>query len=235
MTTPTVETALDHAVVLVEDLAAAASGFEAAGFTVTPETLHSPEMGTANRCIMLAATYIELLTIVRPTERNAGWRELLAGGPGLKGLALRSHDIDATGDRLLAQRVPAGPALSFSRETEGGVLRFSVIRIERAATPGLQVLVCRHHTPELLWMPQWCTHGNGATALASLAVPCPDPAATAPVIEAAGTDTGTSATVTLGKDDGAPGRIAIRRAGPGGAREIDLTKTCGIVLELIPS
>lgn len=232
---PRVNTALDHAVVLVEDLAAAARDIEAAGFTVTPETLHSPEMGTANRCVMLDSTYIELLTVVRPTERNAGWRDLLSAGPGLKGLALKSADLDATRDRLLARHVPAGPALSFSRETEGGVLRFSVIRIERAATPGLQVLICRHHTPDLMWTPRWCTHGNAATELSGLTVPCPDPAATAAIVEAAGTDGGTVTAITLAREDEAPGRVAVRLAGPAAAREIDLTGSCGIVLELIPS
>ena len=43
---------LDHIVVTVRDLAAAAAQWKRLGFTVSPRGLHSPQMGTANHTIM---------------------------------------------------------------------------------------------------------------------------------------------------------------------------------------
>lgn len=228
----TVRAALDHAVVLVADLAAAAAGFEAAGFTVTPEARHSPEMGTANRCVMLATTYVELLAVVAPTERNAGWRELLAGGPGLKGLAFRSGDIQATARRLLEHGVEAGPPLRFGRAVEGGTLGFSIVRVDRAGSPGLQMFACQHHTPGLLWTPDAVRHPNGARELSGLTAPCPDPAAAATVADAIDSGEGSQTVIGFSAEGGA-GRISIRTKG--NALSADLSASCGILLELAPA
>lgn len=224
-----VRAALDHAVVLVADLAGAAEGFEAAGFTVTPEARHSPEMGTANRCVMLATTYVELLAVVAPTERNAGWRELLAGGPGLKGLAFRSGDIEATARRLAEHGVAAGPPLRFGRAVEGGKLGFSIVRVDGTASPGLQMFACQHHTPGLLWTPDAMRHPNGARELDGLTVPCTKPAAASRVAAAIGCGEGGLTSIGFASGTGS-GRISIRTDGT--ALSADLSASCGIVLEL---
>jgi hypothetical protein len=51
--------AIDHAVIAIRDLDAAAESFSALGFTLTPRGYHS--IGSQNHCIMFARTYIELL------------------------------------------------------------------------------------------------------------------------------------------------------------------------------
>ncbi len=111
---------LDHVVLLTGNLERVADLFTGLGFTVTPRTEHSPAMGTANRCVMLGSTYIEILTVVRNTERSAGWRDLLAQGGGLRGLALRTGDAVAACDVLNAAGLDAGEVLSFAREDETG-------------------------------------------------------------------------------------------------------------------
>jgi hypothetical protein len=234
MSARTLSAALDHVVVLVEDLDAAADSFGALGFIVTQTAQHSPEMGTANRCIMLATTYIELLKIVRPTERNAGWRALLTGGPGLRGLALRSDDVEATAARLAQRGLLAGPPLSFSRVTGNGTLEFSVVRASGTADSGLQLFACQHRTSHLLWTPQKTVHTNGAADLAKLTVPCRDCALAASAVEEMDTGSGRRTLITL-TDTASPGRIAVNVAGKGAtgpARSFDLTGTCGLVLEL---
>lgn len=162
---------VDHVVVLVPDLEAAGSAFEAVGFHVTPQTRHSPAMGTANRCVMLDGSYIEVMGIVAETPANATWRSLLAAGAGIRGLALRSTDIEASARDLAACGIAAQPVRHFSRMTEDGELRFSITRIEPEATPGLQCLVCQHHTAELLWRPETMIHGNGVSSLAAVVLP----------------------------------------------------------------
>ncbi len=62
---------IDHVIILASDLAQAGKAFENIGFSVTPIAKHSAVMGTANRCVMLDGSYIEILAIVEPTEANA--------------------------------------------------------------------------------------------------------------------------------------------------------------------
>ena len=220
--------ALDHLVILVEDLDAVSGAFAREGFTVTPRTEHSAEMGTANRCVMLEGVYLELLAIIRPTERNSGWRELLASGGGVRGIALRSSDLADTARRLEAHHVPASPVLSFSRQADEATLRFSVIRVDRTATPGMQLLACQHHTPELLWRPEWCRHGNGTRALRHASIPAADPTGTATLLSLFPATAATECEVELTPTEGPAtlGLISDSR------RDIDLAGLCGLRLEL---
>ncbi|MCO5733419.1 VOC family protein [Rhizobium sp. SSA_523] len=162
---------IDHIVVLVQDLGAAGHAFEAAGFHVTPETRHSAAMGTANRCVMLQGSYIEIMGIVAETAANATWCALLSEGSGIRGFALRSSDIDASAQELASLDIPAEPVRHFSRMTDDGELRFSITRIDPVRTPGLQCLLCQHHTAELLWRPDTMKHINGASSLVSVTLP----------------------------------------------------------------
>lgn len=162
---------LDHVVLMVHDLAAAGAAFEAAGFSVTPETRHSAEMGTANRCIMLHGTYVELMGIVAETPANAAWRALLGLGAGVRGIALRSDDIEAVAAAIGGQGIRAAPVRRFSRATADGELKFSVVRIDPAETPGVQCLNCQHHTADLVWRPHAMRHANGASRLMEVAFP----------------------------------------------------------------
>ena len=70
---------LDHVVVSVRDLDAAAKAWRALGFTVSPRGTHSPHMGSANYTIMFGEDYMELLGVLTPTEHNAAMREWLEG------------------------------------------------------------------------------------------------------------------------------------------------------------
>src|SRR2546423_12105576 len=56
--------AIDHAVVAVRDLEAAAAGFRQIGFTLTPRGGHS--IGSHNHPITFGANYIELLPAPQP-------------------------------------------------------------------------------------------------------------------------------------------------------------------------
>lgn len=207
---------VDHVILPVTDLAAAGDAFASAGFIVTPETRHSEAMGTANRCIMLDGCYIELLAVIAETPANRPWRRLLRDGPGLGGIALASRDIETTAADLAARAIRAEPVRHFSRTTDAGELRFSIIRIDPAETPGLQCLVCRHHTPDLLWRPDLLAHPNGATMLRQIALP-----------EAEALD-------RFAGDPGIPvvsGAARLTLSGPHVAVH-DLRSVCGLVVEI---
>ncbi|MFD2237934.1 VOC family protein [Aureimonas populi] len=162
---------VDHLVALVPSLERARAAFAESGFTLTPTACHSEAMGTANSCIMLPGAYVELMGIVAPTPANEGWRTLLRAGPGLRGIALRSGDVARTAAMLARRGIDAEPARTFSRPMAEGELRFSVIRLPRASTPGLQCLFCQHHTPALVWTQGAMAHANGASRILSAAFP----------------------------------------------------------------
>lgn len=211
---------IDHVVVLVPDLDAAGTAFEAAGFHVTPKAQHSPAMGTANRCIMLQGSYVELLGIDTETPANATWRALLASGSGIRGIALRSGDIEASAAQLEALGIPAEAVRHFSRQTEAGELRFSITRIDPQATPGLQCLVCQHHTADLLWIPDAMRHENGASRMRSVALP------QAEIFERFPRD-GTAFGIDLVRGSG---RLMLSGSL---ARSFDLRDICGVEIEVI--
>ncbi|WP_018897716.1 VOC family protein [Rhizobium sp. 2MFCol3.1] len=211
---------VDHVVILVADLDAAGAAFEAAGFHVTRKTLHSAAMGTANRCVMLDGSYIEIMGMVAETIANATWRKVLSDGAGIRGLALRSTDIEASAQALARHAIPAEPVRHFSRMTEDGELRFSITRIDPAATPGLQCLVCQHHTAELLWLPQTLVHANGAARLASITLP-----QAGSLSALADEETASSTAIETGS-----ARLILSGVS---AQYHDLRESCGIELEIV--
>jgi len=104
---------IDHLVVPVPDLAAAAAAYERLGLTLTPRTDHQ-DMGTANRAAFIGSspanfTYIELLVI---TDRQlvagsprAHYLEAVGRGGALSSIAFGTRDMGGLVDRLGATRM----------------------------------------------------------------------------------------------------------------------------------
>ncbi|MCL6609565.1 MAG: VOC family protein [Geminicoccaceae bacterium] len=165
---------LDHAVILAGDLDAAEQRFRALGFRPTPRGYHSTHMGTANATVVMPdrRTYVELLGIVAPTPANAAQRARLARRPGLHGLAFATADAHATAAELEAAGLGEGGAVDFARAVELADgprdARFTVARMREDALPGAWCFLCRHHTRELVWRPDYLDQPNGARALAEV-------------------------------------------------------------------
>jgi 4-hydroxyphenylpyruvate dioxygenase-like putative hemolysin len=155
---------IDHAVIAVRDLDAAAASFAALGFTLTPRGRHS--IGSQNHCIMLGTTYIELL--VAPVAHP--WLDYYrAFGEGLAAIALSTDDADATYAEL--KENGAHPPMDLSRPVEGGVAKFRLVQI--GGSP--QIFFVQHLTRELVWRPQWQKHANGARELVDAALSAKKP------------------------------------------------------------
>jgi 4-hydroxyphenylpyruvate dioxygenase-like putative hemolysin len=158
------QSAIDHAVIAVRDLDAAATGFKKLGFTLTPRGHHS--IGSHNHCIMLGTTYIELL--VAPVAHP--WLDYYrAFGEGLAAIALSTDDADATYAQLKGKG--ARPPMDLSRPAEGGVAKFRLVQIEGSP----QVFFVQHLTRELVWRPEWQSHANGARELVDAALSAKKP------------------------------------------------------------
>lgn len=177
---------LDHVVVVVRDLDAAALGWHKLGFTISPRGLHSAHMGTANYTLMLGEDYLELMGVVAPTERNAPTRALLAKREGIERAAFTTLDAEAGVAALRARGLDKalGPddfsrpvALADGRQTDAVFRTFQWPIDERPG--GLRIFACQHFTRAAVWLPELTTHANGAHRIDHLALLSADPAAAA--------------------------------------------------------
>lgn len=174
-------TGIDHVFVLTPDLDKAAADWAGLGFTVTPRGLHSAHKGTANHTMMLAEDYIELLGILAPTPLNDAQRARLAAGQGLHAIACRIDDAAAAVAALGALGIAAGPVGDFERPVDlpggaTGVAAFSTAPFADAEVPQGIVFMCQHRTRPTVWVPEWMSHANGATAIAAVVAVTDDPA-----------------------------------------------------------
>lgn len=179
---------LDHIVVAVRDLAAAAKGWENLGFIVTPENHHP--WGTSNRLVQLDGFFIELLAVSQPDlieEAGAGAfsfgafnRDVLAGREGASMLVAESvspeedrEDFDALG---LATYEP----FSFERvatfqDGSTGRVAFDLTFLTDPLLPGLAFFTCRNRYPETFWKAEFQAHSNGAVCLKAVYFVAEDP------------------------------------------------------------
>jgi glyoxalase-like protein len=177
---PTID-GLDHVVIAVRDLQAAAGAWADLGFTVSPRGLHSPHMGSGNHTIMFGEDYVELLGVVTPQPHNEPMRRFLEEREGLERCAFTTRDA-AAGVAALRERGLAGVGpLEFGRpvplpgggETEA---RFSVFQWPEAEAPGgVRIFACQHHTRDAVWVPELQRHANGVSAIRRVLVADPEP------------------------------------------------------------
>ncbi|HYM31148.1 MAG TPA: VOC family protein [Candidatus Cybelea sp.] len=175
---------IDHCVIGVRDLDASAERYRRLGFNLTPRGTHSAYMGTGNYCIMFQRDYVELLGVLTPTEANAGRVTALErDGEGLREMALAGASADAAFDAFAKAKLSPLPAIEFSRPVkvaEGTKdAKFRVVRLPFEKLPGLNLFMCQHYTRELVWLPAYQRHTNGALGIAGLLIASPEPKAAA--------------------------------------------------------
>lgn len=173
---------LDHVVVAVRDLDAAAAAWRELGFTISPRGTHSPHMGSGNYTIMFGEDYLELLGVLSPTEHNAPMREWLEEREGLERAAFTATDAAAGVAELQARGIAALGPVAFGRPVEmpdgsTSEARFNVMRWPVGLRPGgLRIFACQHLTRGTVWIPELQSHANGAQRILRLEMLCADPA-----------------------------------------------------------
>jgi hypothetical protein len=163
---------LDHVVLAVHDLDAAAATFARMGFTVTPRGFHS--LGTQNHCVMLGSDYLELLAVPKRVHESMRYfADFLGTGEGLAAIALRGRSADRVYTEWLWAGLSPTRVIDLARPVAlpDGTreARFRLTQLAAEATPGTRLFACQHLTPELIWRSEWRTHANGATAIAGVA------------------------------------------------------------------
>ncbi|NJN15565.1 MAG: VOC family protein [Oscillochloris sp.] len=160
--------ALDHIVILVDDLAAATADYAQLGFKVVPGGTHT-DGATHNALVSFAdGSYLELLAFLRPAENHGWWRHT-AAGEGLIDFALLpgaiGEDVSNARERGLAIK---GPFDGGRARPDGVELKWQTARAERQELPFL----CGDVTPRELRVPgedTW-THPNGVRGIAGVTV-----------------------------------------------------------------
>jgi hypothetical protein len=124
---------LDHVVVAVSDLAAAAADFEARYGLPSVEGGRHPGWGTANRIVPLGDAYLELIAVVDESEAAlSSFGRGVAGAVADRsqrflGWAVRTNELDGVAERLGLE------VQAKSRDRpDGSVLRWRLAGVEQA-------------------------------------------------------------------------------------------------------
>jgi Glyoxalase-like domain len=95
---------LDHVLIAVDDLAAAAEEVEQRLGLASLEGGRHPGWGTANRIVPLGTSYLEIVAVLDRAEAETNvfgrWVAAASPGPRLLGWAVRPDDLDAAASRL---------------------------------------------------------------------------------------------------------------------------------------
>ena len=156
---------IDHLVIAVIDLEAAADSFERAGYLVTPPADHP--FGTTNRLVVFRAAYIELIAVSRPELlpgtgfAAAVARRLEEDRPGLTHIALRTSDPAGDAARHDAE------VFEFSRPAPAldGSWRTASFTLVLPPPTDPMLFFCWHNEPGAVWHPAHLAHPNGAQEL----------------------------------------------------------------------
>lgn len=166
---------LDHVVVAVHDLDAAADKWRSLGFTLSPRGTHSAHVGTGNYTIVLDLDYVELLGVLQDTDLNEPSRAFLQRhGDGIERAALTTGDAATGVAALRALGIEAKGPVELSRPVElpeggDGEASFSVfLWPDDAAVADLRIFACQHHTRGMVWTPALQSHANTAFGIARL-------------------------------------------------------------------
>lgn len=137
--------AVDHVIVVVHDLMAAARRYyEQTGLASVVGGLH-PGHGTGNRIVPLGDSYIELMAVVDGDEAAASplgsWveRRLVNVGEAPAALCLRTDDVEGT-----ARRTGHTPLPMSRTRPDGVVLEWHLVALDAALTEGLPFFIRWH-------------------------------------------------------------------------------------------
>lgn len=186
---------IDHVVLAVRDLDAAAAIYERLGFTLTPRAAHEDRMGTSNRLAQFAGrNFIEILEVDRPDKltphdfaKTPAFfsfgdhnKTQLATREGLSMLVFASDDARADAARFEAAGVPTYQVFDFERQArlpdgQSVTVSFSLTFATSSDMPDLAFFVCQNRAQEYFWKPQFQSHDNGAQVISAVYIGSAEP------------------------------------------------------------
>jgi hypothetical protein len=172
---------IDHPVVAVRTHGAVLERYRAIGFSPSPVSYHP--WGTVLSLMMFRDNFIELIGVDDPSKfgtnavgdfcygRNVG--RFLDRGEGLGLVALHSKDADVDHQRLTERGLESQGRIDFRRAMKkaDGTPDTAVVSLGlflNPDQPDVSQFICHQHRPELIWVPEWQNHPNGANAVAGV-------------------------------------------------------------------
>jgi catechol 2,3-dioxygenase-like lactoylglutathione lyase family enzyme len=164
---------VDHIVIAVPELDAAAKAYRALGFTVVPGGRHP--VGTHNALIAFEdGSYIELIAFYDPNPRHKWWEPLRRGG-GLVDFCMQTDALMADTRALRAAGVAIDDPSPLSRKRPDGYQLRWVLSIPREPHRGVAPFLIEDETPRRERVPRRTRHANGATGIGTITIALADP------------------------------------------------------------
>jgi hypothetical protein len=172
---------IEHPLVLFRDLNAAVTRFRALGFSTTPVGRHP--WGTEMSLVQFDRCSIELMSIFDPSlvdEKPVGdfrfgryQRECLTEREGMSLIALYSSDAEEDASRIVERGIACQGTVKFGRDVllpdgQTGRTATSLKILHDPHLPRVSHFICQQHRPDLIWVPEWLSHPNGAVGIASV-------------------------------------------------------------------
>lgn len=169
---------IDHLVLCVRDLDAAAALYERLGFTLTPRASHA--WGTDNRLVQVEGSFLEIIEVAHPEkllpERDGHFNfgrfihRYLQNREGFGMLVFETGDAEADRMEFAAAGLSEFERFDFERKAtlpdgDQVTVGFSLAFVHRPECPDAAFFVCQQHAPEYFWKPHFQKHRNGARAI----------------------------------------------------------------------
>jgi hypothetical protein len=180
-----IQPAIDHVVInVMGGLDEAAAQYIRLGFQLTERGHHS--LGSSNNLAIFRTDYLELVGFLPGNETKRA--DLWTHPAGLTGLVFKSIAPDIVYQTMRTRGVPIQEPMSFQRPVtlpDGSTrdARFGVVRVSGEAVQNGRTFFCHHHTPELVWRPEWQVHRNGVVGVAEFVIASQDPSRTVALYE----------------------------------------------------
>jgi hypothetical protein len=181
---------IDHLVLCVKDLDGCAKFYRDLGFTTTPRAQHP--WGTDNCLIQLSGSFIELLTISRPSlipknlprafSFGAFNQEFLERRQGMSMLVFESNDAEADREEFIERGLPPYDKFYFERKAklpDGSQVpvAFSLAFATDPRMPEAAFFCCQQHAQQYFWKAEYQFHANGAEKILEVIMVANEPEA----------------------------------------------------------
>lgn len=181
---------LDHFVLCVRDLDAAAEFYRRLGFSVGAKNRHP--WGTENHIVQTPGTFLEILGLAPdavitdplPGEKSFGAfaRDYIGQREGFGMLVLESQNAKADKTGFAQSNIGDYPVFPFAREgkkPDGTPVKvaFELAFADDPYAPDVFFFVCEQKYPENFWNAAMQGHGNGATSFPGIIMAAENPSA----------------------------------------------------------
>lgn len=165
-------TGIDHIVVVVANLRAAADHFEKLGFTVVPGGKHP--VGSHNILISFGdGSYLEVIAFYQDSPEHRWWQPLQQG-EGLVDYCMQTGDLVGDTRKLRAAGVDIKDPVPWSRTRPDGYELKWLLSLAQKSHRGVAPFLIQDITPREERVPQKFEHNNRVTGIATVTIAVDD-------------------------------------------------------------